>query len=77
MSKFNFIKTDIPDVQIIEPTVFGDDRGYFMETYQKDQFCCCRHRQGVRAGQPEPLQPAACCAACISRRITPRASWCV
>ena len=30
MSKFNFIKTDIPDVQIIEPTVFGDDRGYFM-----------------------------------------------
>ncbi len=31
MSKFNFIKTDIPDVQIIEPTVFGDDRGYFME----------------------------------------------
>lgn len=23
MSKFNFIKTDIPDVQIIEPTVFG------------------------------------------------------
>ena len=34
MSKFNFIKTDIPEVQIIEPTVFGDDRGYFMETYQ-------------------------------------------
>ena len=34
MGKFNFIKTDIPEVQIIEPTVFGDDRGYFMETYQ-------------------------------------------
>ena len=38
MSKFNFIKTAIPDVQIIEPTVFGDDRGYFMETYQIDEF---------------------------------------
>ena len=38
MSKFNFIKTDIPDVQIIEPTVFGDNRGYFMETYQIDEF---------------------------------------
>ncbi len=38
MSKFNFIKTDIPEVQIIEPTVFGDDRGYFMETYQIDEF---------------------------------------
>ena len=38
MSKFNFIKTDIPDVQIIEPTVFGDDRGYFMETYNQNDF---------------------------------------
>ena len=38
MGKFNFIKTDIPEVQIIEPTVFGDDRGYFVETYQIDDF---------------------------------------
>ena len=38
MGKFNFIKTEIPEVQIIEPTVFGDDRGYFMETYQIDEF---------------------------------------
>ena len=38
MGKFNFVKTDIPGVQIIEPTVFGDDRGYFMETYQIDDF---------------------------------------
>lgn len=38
MGKFNFIKTEIPEVQIIEPTVFGDDRGYFMETYQIDDF---------------------------------------
>ena len=35
---FNFIKTDIEGVVIIEPKVFGDDRGYFMETYQKDVF---------------------------------------
>ena len=38
MGKFNFIKTDIPEVQIIEPTVFGDDRGYFMETYHIGEF---------------------------------------
>ena len=38
MGKFQFIKTDIPEVQVIEPTVFGDDRGYFMETYQIDDF---------------------------------------
>ena len=35
---FNFNKTDIEEVYIIEPKVFGDDRGYFMETYQKDLF---------------------------------------
>ena len=35
---FNFIRTDIEGVYVIEPKVFGDDRGYFMETYQKDVF---------------------------------------
>lgn len=28
------IETDIPDVVVIEPQVFGDDRGFFMETYR-------------------------------------------
>ena len=37
MIKFYFINFDIPDVQIIEPTVFGDDRGYFTEPYQIDE----------------------------------------
>jgi dTDP-4-dehydrorhamnose 3,5-epimerase len=31
-----FIKTEIPEVVIIEPKVFGDDRGYFMETFRQD-----------------------------------------
>ena len=35
MGKFNFIKTDIDGVFIIEPTAFGDERGYFMETYSQ------------------------------------------
>ena len=39
MGKFNFIKTDIDGVIIVEPTVFGDDRGYFLETYQYNDFC--------------------------------------
>ncbi len=30
------IKTDLPEVLIIEPQVFGDHRGYFMETYSKN-----------------------------------------
>ena len=34
----NFIETDIEDVFIIEPQVFGDERGFFMETYSKRDF---------------------------------------
>ena len=32
-----FIKTDIPEVIIIEPQVFGDERGYFVETFRQDK----------------------------------------
>ena len=35
---FKFDKTDIEGVYIIDPQVFGDNRGYFYETYQKDIF---------------------------------------
>lgn len=38
MGKFNFIKTDIDGVIIVEPTAYGDSRGYFMETYQREDF---------------------------------------
>lgn len=33
------IDTAIPDVKIIEPAVFGDERGFFMETWQQEKFC--------------------------------------
>lgn len=38
MGKFNFIETKIKDLYIIEPKVFGDERGYFMETYNQKDF---------------------------------------
>ncbi len=31
----NIIKTEIPDVLIIEPNVFGDERGFFMESFNQ------------------------------------------
>ncbi|MGL5005942.1 MAG: dTDP-4-dehydrorhamnose 3,5-epimerase [Plesiomonas sp.] len=34
----NIIKTDIPDVLIIEPKVFGDERGFFFESFNQKQF---------------------------------------
>lgn len=38
MGQFTFTKTEIEGVFIIEPKVFGDERGYFMETYNKADF---------------------------------------
>lgn len=32
------IDTEIPDVKIIEPAVFADDRGYFLETWNAQGF---------------------------------------
>jgi dTDP-4-dehydrorhamnose 3,5-epimerase len=33
-----FIKTEISDVYILEPSVFGDNRGYFLESFNLDKF---------------------------------------
>lgn len=38
MSNFNFVKTEIDGVIIVETKVFGDSRGYFMETYHEEKF---------------------------------------
>lgn len=32
------IKTTIPDIKIIQPKMFGDERGFFMETWNQRQF---------------------------------------
>ncbi|WP_368542471.1 dTDP-4-dehydrorhamnose 3,5-epimerase [Enterobacter soli] len=34
----NIIDTKIIDAKIIEPKVFGDHRGFFLETFQKDRY---------------------------------------
>ena len=33
-----FSKTSLPGVIILEPTVFGDNRGFFLETYHQDRY---------------------------------------
>lgn len=38
MSKFKRVETGIKDLVVIEPTFFGDHRGFFMETYNKKDF---------------------------------------
>lgn len=34
----NVIKTDLPDVLIFEPKVFGDERGFFFESFSQKAF---------------------------------------
>lgn len=38
MGNFKFNATDIEGVSVIEPKVYGDERGYFMETYSEAEF---------------------------------------
>ena len=45
-SAMEFKPTIIPDVILVEPKVFGDGRGFFMETYQADRFAAA----GITAG---------------------------
>ena len=68
----NFIRTAIPDVVIVEPTVHGDERGYFVETFRQDKletflgfnvaFCQdneSKSSKGVLRGLHYQLHPAA------------------
>ncbi len=45
-----FIPTAIPDVVVIEPAVFGDDRGWFMESFNEAKF----HHGLAELGLPKP-----------------------
>ncbi len=35
---FKLLHTDIPDVKVVEPKVFPDERGYFLESFKKSDF---------------------------------------
>lgn len=35
---FEFEETEIKDVILVKPKVFGDERGFFLETYKKEDF---------------------------------------
>lgn len=37
----NIIQTDLPEVLILEPKVFGDERGFFYESFNAKTFATC------------------------------------
>ena len=69
------IATAIKDVVIIEPQVFGDDRGYFFESYSQQQFDqAVWPYASCRTTNPNPA--GACCAGSISKRgPQPNPNW--
>lgn len=67
-----FTRLAIPDVLLIEPRVFGDQRGFFFESYRRDAFAAAcgidplfvqdnhsRSQQGVLRGLHYQLPPQA------------------
>lgn len=38
MGNFNFIKCEIEGLYVVETKIFGDERGYFMESYHQQDF---------------------------------------
>lgn len=70
------IPTEIPDVVLIEPEIYRDERGFFMETWQKKGLLM----PVCQSISPRIIIRAATkgfCAVCTISCINPRASWCV
>lgn len=50
---FTFTQTSIEGVIIVDVKAYGDDRGYFMETYKRPDFVAGGIDVRFRAGQSE------------------------
>ena len=60
------IATELPEVLILEPKLFGDQRGFFLETFS----CDATQRHGISRPFVQDNCPApamACCGACICK----------
>ena len=45
-------ETELPGVVIIEPRIFGDDRGFFLETFNEQ-----RYAEALRSGRDDTSEP--------------------
>ena len=55
--RMKFLPTDLPGVILIEPDVFKDARGFFLETYHERKYARGRDPAALRPGQPLALGP--------------------
>lgn len=64
-----FIQTAIPDVVIIEPARFGDDRGWFMESYNQPKFEAGLRELGLPVPRPFVQDNHSCSQAGVLRGL--------
>lgn len=64
-----FTQTAIPDVVIIEPAVFGDARGWFMETFNQPKFVAGLAELGLPAPRPFVQDNHSCSQAGVLRGL--------
>ena len=64
-----FIQTAIPDVVIIEPAVFGDDRGWFMESFNQPKFEAGLKELGLPVPRPFVQDNHSCSQAGVLRGL--------
>lgn len=64
-----FIQTRIPDVVIIEPAVFSDDRGWFMESFHQAKFEAGLARLGLPTPTPFVQDNHSCSRAGVLRGL--------
>ncbi len=67
-----FERLRIPEVILIRPKVFGDDRGYFLESWEKRKFAAGGIDDGLRTGQSQPVDSRIRCAGCTTRSCSRR-----
>lgn len=64
-----FLPTELPGVVIIEPAVFGDDRGWFMESWNEARFRQGLAELGLPAPRPFVQDNHSCSAAGVLRGL--------
>ena len=63
------IETDLPGVVIVEPAVFADERGWFMESWQQAKFDAALAALGLPAPRPFVQDNHSCSARSVLRGL--------
>jgi dTDP-4-dehydrorhamnose 3,5-epimerase len=63
------VQTALPDVVIVEPSVFADDRGWFMESFHQQRFADALAQLGLPAPRPFVQDNHSCSKAGVLRGL--------